>query len=178
MLAQNVNYPFPGKYGLSSSSLEPAPIVCKGFINCFLVFFSFAFKILIILSGSFAVIMYIWTGILLITKGHDEKARGEAKTRLIWGTIGLVIALLSYGLVNLIERSLSSGVSLINKAYAETRICDENEVPNSKGVINITYGDATSSALRNIINNPQYGSLLGSEYEGKSLAQLANERVI
>ena len=129
MLFQNVNYPFGQNFGISPSAREPAPIVCKGFFNCLLVFFSFLFKFLIVLSGALAVIMFIWAGIIFIVGGHDEKKRTEAKNRLIWGMIGLVVALISYALVVFIQNTVSGKIGLVNKAYAGTINCPSPSNP-------------------------------------------------
>lgn len=120
MLVADVKYPFPGRYGISPGAKEPAPILCRGVIECLTIFFSILFKILTILAGVFAVIIITWAGILFIVKGADEKKRIEAKNMLIWAAIGLIVALISYSLVILIENFAIKGVSYnINYAYGE-----------------------------------------------------------
>jgi|GEM_PF-992893 uncharacterized membrane protein YjfL (UPF0719 family) len=141
MLLQNVNYPFGQNFGISPIAQQPAPIVCKGFFNCLMVFFSFFFKFLIMLSGAFAVIMFIWAGITFIIYGQDEKKRVEAKNRLIWCAIGLIVALLSYSLVVLIKNTLTKKVGLINIAYAQAAGNIQGLKPGPIGCSNLTVLD-------------------------------------
>jgi hypothetical protein len=67
--------------------------------------FDIVFRILLILASAFTVVMFIWAGIMYITgKGADK-----AKDKLIWGAVGLVIALISYAVVGLLARFAQTG---------------------------------------------------------------------
>ena len=73
--------------------------------NVYVMIFTLIFS-LIFGAGALAVIMFIWAGLIYITnpsKGDDAKAK------LIWGTVGLVVALISYALVQLIAQFSRSG---------------------------------------------------------------------
>ncbi len=114
-----MNYPFNPEWGLLSRKLFPVPIVCTDFVSCLLSVFGVILKLLTWFSGALAVIMFIWAGILLIT---DPKKAEEVKSRLIWGSLGLALALISWALVKFIENVVATGIIglfLINFAYAQ-----------------------------------------------------------
>ena len=68
--------------------------------DCVLSIFSIVFKALIYVAGAFAVISFIWAGVSLILKPDFT----VAKDRLIFGAVGLIIALVSYVVVQIIAR--------------------------------------------------------------------------
>jgi len=67
--------------------------------------FRWVFLILTWVAGALAVIYIVWGGINVIIQGKID----EGKNRLIYGAIGLVIALISYALVKLIENIVITG---------------------------------------------------------------------
>lgn len=73
--------------------------------DCVTGIFQIVFQALIYIAGALAVIMFVWAGIVLIF-GSDSAG---AKTKLIWGSVGLVIALVSYVLVKLLETFSTTG---------------------------------------------------------------------
>lgn len=112
-------YPFNPEWGLFSSKLFPVPIVCRDFTSCALMIFYVILKLLTWLVGSLAVIMFIWAGIILIV--NPEKRKDVANI-LIWGSIGLALALISWALVKFIENVVATGnlgAFLINLVYAQ-----------------------------------------------------------
>ena len=56
-------------------------------------------SILLFLAGTIAVIMIIVGGIRYITSDGDANKAGQAKNTIIYAIIGLVVAVLSYGIV-------------------------------------------------------------------------------
>jgi len=56
--------------------------------------------------GIIAVIMIIWGGIRYITSGGDSKKVTDAKNTILYAIIGLVIAVLSYAIVNFVMNAL------------------------------------------------------------------------
>lgn len=56
-------------------------------------------NILLFLAGTIAVIMIIIGGIRYITSDGDANKAGQAKNTIIYAIIGLVVAVLSYGIV-------------------------------------------------------------------------------
>jgi hypothetical protein len=67
--------------------------------------FQWAFKILTWVAGALGVIYIIWGGINTIIQGKID----EGKNRLIYGVIGVVIALISYALVVMIQNIVVTG---------------------------------------------------------------------
>jgi hypothetical protein len=67
--------------------------------------FKWVFLILTWIAGALAVIYIIWGGINVIIQGKID----EGKNRLIYGIVGLVIALISFALVKLIETIVVTG---------------------------------------------------------------------
>ena len=112
-------YPFNQNWGIFSTNPIPVPIVCQDFLSCSLLVFYVILKILTWLSGALAVIMFMWAGIILIT---DYQKAKEVKDRLIWGILGLVLALIAWGLVKFIEFNISHGTLTFfnNIAYAQS----------------------------------------------------------
>ncbi len=67
--------------------------------------FEWLFRILTWVAAAAAVLFIIWGGINVIFQGKID----EGKTRLIYGVIGLVIALISYALVTVIHTIVTTG---------------------------------------------------------------------
>ncbi|GIW66145.1 MAG: hypothetical protein KatS3mg095_0043 [Candidatus Parcubacteria bacterium] len=82
-----------------------AGVIEGGPRDTILKLFQIAFKILIWISLGFAVIFLAWGGILIIVKGDF----GAGKNQIIYGIVGLVIALISWAVVNLISQFIQSG---------------------------------------------------------------------
>ena len=70
-----------------------------------LVVFRWAFLILTWVAGALAVLYIIWGGINVIIQAKID----EGKQRLIYGAVGLVIALIAYALVQIINNILTTG---------------------------------------------------------------------
>ncbi len=51
----------------------------------------------------FAVIMFIYAGILFFTAGGDPEKAAKAKSAVIFGVAGIAIAILGYGIVEIIK---------------------------------------------------------------------------
>jgi hypothetical protein len=100
----------PWLFGLGKD--QPAPSVescAAGVTSCLVFIFNWAFKILIYVGGGLAVIMFIMAGIAFITGGANPETVKKARGYLIWVAVGLIVALVSYGLVQLLEYMISSG---------------------------------------------------------------------
>lgn len=112
-------YPFNPDFGIFSNRIFPVPVICQDLISCALLVFYVALKILTWLSGALAVIMIMWAGIILIVQ--TQKAQQDVKNRLIWASLGLALALISWGLVKLIEYTVSNWRIdfIFNIAYAQ-----------------------------------------------------------
>lgn len=67
--------------------------------------FQIVFRVLIWLALGFAVIFFAWAGVLIIVQGKID----AGKDKLIYGVVGLVIALISWAVVNLLASFVQSG---------------------------------------------------------------------
>lgn len=59
--------------------------------------------------GIIAVIMLIWGGVRYIISGGDSKKVTDAKNTILYAILGLVVALLSYAIVNFVLNIVGSG---------------------------------------------------------------------
>ena len=64
---------------------------------------------LLIFSGSLAVIAIIWSGIMYITAGGDAEKAVTARKNLTWAIIGVIVLVLSYFIVNEVNRIVGGG---------------------------------------------------------------------
>jgi len=100
----------PWLFGLGKDKPAPSVESCAaGVTSCLVFIFNWAFKILIYVGGGLAVIMFIMAGIAFITGGANPETVKKARGYLIWVAVGLIVALVSYGLVQLLEYMISSG---------------------------------------------------------------------
>jgi hypothetical protein len=85
---------------------ESTPLTTAGSVRDLLLnLFQWAFKILTWVAGALGVIYIIWGGINTIIQGKID----EGKNRLIYGVVGVVIALIAYALVVMIHNIIVSG---------------------------------------------------------------------
>lgn len=59
--------------------------------------------------GSFALLMFVYGGVLWLTSRGDQKQITKGKDTLTWATLGLVIIFGSYILVNSLITGLTTG---------------------------------------------------------------------
>lgn len=88
--------------------VESSPLIEQGVEYTIRSLFSLVFRILTIIAGVLAVIMFMIAGINYIVYPHKEDKQKAAKAYLIWGTIGLIVALISYAVVVLIHRFVTT----------------------------------------------------------------------
>jgi hypothetical protein len=92
---------FPIQQPPESTALTTAGSVKDLLLNIF----QWVFKILTWVAGALGVIYIIWGGINTIIQGKID----EGKNRLIYGVVGVVIALIAYALVVMIHNIIVSG---------------------------------------------------------------------
>jgi len=92
---------FPIQQPPESTALTTAGSVRDLLLNIF----QWVFKILTWVAGALGVIYIIWGGINTIIQGKID----EGKNRLIYGVVGVVIALIAYALVVMIHNIIVSG---------------------------------------------------------------------
>jgi hypothetical protein len=71
---------------------------------CILRLLDDVLKVILVIALVFAALMVAYAGLLYLTKGADEKARGEAKDRLIYAAVGLVVAFLAWVITVILSR--------------------------------------------------------------------------
>ncbi len=74
----------------------------QGGINEVQSIFSNSITIMIILTIILALFFLIWGGIQWITSGGDKNKVAQARAKLTWAIIGVVVAFVSFLIVNLI----------------------------------------------------------------------------
>lgn len=63
----------------------------------------------LMIVGIVSVIMLVWGGLRYVVSGGDSKKVTDAKNTVLYAIIGLIIAVLSYAIVNFVLNSLGSG---------------------------------------------------------------------
>ncbi|OGL94725.1 hypothetical protein A2348_02285 [Candidatus Uhrbacteria bacterium RIFOXYB12_FULL_58_10] len=66
-------------------------------------------KALLGLSGAVALLVFVWSGILMIVAAGSPEKIKKAKSSLVWATIGLVVIFTAYTLVATLISVLSTG---------------------------------------------------------------------
>lgn len=61
------------------------------------------------LSGAVALLVFVWSGILMIVAAGNPERIKKAKSSLVWATIGLVVIFTAYTLVATLIGALSTG---------------------------------------------------------------------
>ena len=78
--------------------------------------------------GIIAVIMLIWGGVRYIISGGDSKKVTDAKNTILYAILGLVVALLSYAIVNFVLNIVGSGdAAQIDAETSEQAPAEENQ---------------------------------------------------
>lgn len=66
-------------------------------------------RFLMLLAIIFAAIFLVWSGIEYILKGADAEKRKHALDRIIYSVIGLIVALISFAMINIIRNWIEKG---------------------------------------------------------------------
>jgi hypothetical protein len=80
---------------------------------CILRIFDDVLKVILVVALVFSALIVAYAGLLYLVKGSDDKARGEAKSRLIYAAVGLVIAFLAWVITVILARIISGGGAAI-----------------------------------------------------------------
>lgn len=68
-------------------------------------------KALLGLSGAIALLVFVWSGVMMmLAAGNMDKIK-KAKGSLVWATIGLVVIFTAYTLVATLIKALSTGTT-------------------------------------------------------------------
>lgn len=78
-------------------------------------------------AGIIAVVMLIWGGVRYIISGGDQKKVTDAKNTILYAILGLVVALLSYAIVNFVLNVVGTGETTVTQTESsETTEATEN----------------------------------------------------
>lgn len=53
-----------------------------------------------------AILVFVWGVLQIVIHGDDEDARTKGKLTMIWGTVGFVIMLSAWGIINLVSHTI------------------------------------------------------------------------
>jgi len=67
-------------------------------------------KILLVFAIAAAVIAFAFGGIKFIVQSGSEDQRKKAKDILLWSAVGLVVALLSFAVINALQNAVQKGL--------------------------------------------------------------------
>lgn len=77
--------------------------------------------------GIIAVVMLIWGGVRYIISGGDGKKVTDAKNTILYAILGLVVALLSYAIVNFVLNVVGTGETSVDQAESSEQTEAENQ---------------------------------------------------
>jgi hypothetical protein len=66
-------------------------------------------KALLGLSGAVALLVFVWSGVLMIVAAGNADHIKKAKSSIVWATIGLVVIFTAYTIVTTLVTALSTG---------------------------------------------------------------------
>lgn len=81
-----------GQYGGTSGSSASITSIGVGIVNAVWIFFTVV-----------ATIALVFAGILFLTAFGDPKKLAIARSAFLWGIVGIIVALLAYGAINLVK---------------------------------------------------------------------------
>lgn len=73
------------------------------FFECLGFFFRRILEVIIALALVLAAIFIGWAGILYITQSGSKEKSKEINQKIIWATVGLIVALMAYAFVRMLE---------------------------------------------------------------------------
>jgi hypothetical protein len=82
-------------------------------LNCVPVVFTLIINAALTFAGVVALFMIIYSGFRFVTSGGDPKGVENAKKTLTWAIIGLILILLSFGIINFL--SVLTGVKCLTQ---------------------------------------------------------------
>ncbi|MCS7183730.1 MAG: hypothetical protein NZ866_00025 [Patescibacteria group bacterium] len=85
---------------------DPEVGLIKGDVRDTIVeIFNIVFRVIIWISVALAIIFFAWAGVLIIVQGKFD----AGKDKIIWGIIGLIVALVAWAVINLISQFVQRG---------------------------------------------------------------------
>jgi len=116
-----MSFVFAQDLGFPSQQLPPTIECGDDFFKCLGFFFEKILKVILFLALALSTIFIAWAGILYITKGGGKEENiNKIHKMIMWATIGLAVALLSFAFVKALEFWIGQGqVYLFNFVYAQ-----------------------------------------------------------
>lgn len=87
--AGQVYFARPGYNGISLNAVNT---ILQTFLNWMWILFSFT-----------SIVMFTWAGFLFINAHGEPSKLNDARKMLIWGVVGVIIALLSVSMINIVS---------------------------------------------------------------------------
>ena len=84
-------------------------------------------NIILYAVGIIAVVMLIWGGVRYIISGGDGKKVTDAKNTILYAILGLVVALLSYAIVNFVLNVVGTGETSVDQVESSEQTEAENQ---------------------------------------------------
>ena len=69
-----------------------------------------AFQIILVVAAIYAVLQIIFAGYSMISSGGDKGGLEQARGKIIWAIVGLIIVMASWGLIILVEHLFGVGL--------------------------------------------------------------------
>lgn len=86
----------------------PPRLQCDDFWTCLGIFFDKILKVIVVLAIGLSAVFISYAGILYITQGSAGEKGKEIHKKIVWATVGLIVALMSYSFVKILEIWLSN----------------------------------------------------------------------
>jgi hypothetical protein len=87
-----------------------------------------------------AVIFIVWNVVMFMVRADDPEGRGEARSKVIWGIVGLAIILSIWGLVGILTRTFSTQApsdSSIPSFGSNGNTTNGGTIPGANGIPNV-----------------------------------------
>lgn len=84
----------------------PGPITGEDPLQSIGGMVSFGFQLVLIIAGLYAFFQIVMAGYGMISSGGDKGHLEQARGKIIWAFIGLIIVLASWGMIILVEELL------------------------------------------------------------------------
>jgi len=84
-----------------------------------------------------AVIFIVWNVVMFMVRADDPEGRGEARSKVIWGVVGLAIILSIWGIVGILTRTFATTAptgSNIPSFGSNTNTTGGGVIPGTNGV--------------------------------------------
>lgn len=92
----------------------PGPASGKDPMEAISYIIGLSFQIILIVAAIYAVLQIIFAGYSMISSGGDKHGLEQARGKIIWAIVGLIIVAASWGLIILVEKLFGVGLGFSN----------------------------------------------------------------